>query len=329
MLHFNTQNLQFLACAFLFSFVGLVHAQYPSRPVQFIVAYGTGSADLMSRIAATCLSSRFKQPFPVINKPGGNAQVGGNFVKNSPPDGYTLLLTSSSTVTDLATVKSPTFDVRQDLEPITKLVSGTVGVYVNASSPFNTVEDFIAYAKASPGKVNYGTTGIGSVNHLSTEALALNAGINMVHIPYPQGTGAVLTALASNELHLVMISISGARPMLNSGKIRLLSVLEKQRAPSRPDLPTLIEAVPGMASLAGTVWWGLFAPPKTPRDLVQKLYAEISACLFDQTVRTALRKLGFEESEIIGNAPEEFRDSIIEDVRNLKDVVQRAKLPLL
>lgn len=309
--------------------MGCAQAQYPSKPVQMVVPYGAGSADLMARITTTCLSPRLKQPVLVVNKPGANTQLGGNFVKNSPPDGYTLILTSSATVTDLATTRTPSFDVRQDLEPITKLVYGKQGLYVNAASPINTVSEFIAYAKANPGKVNYATTGIASVNHLSTEAMALNAGISMVHIPYAQGTGALLTGLMSGEIQFVMVGMSGAQAALSTGKIRLLAVLEKQRAPSRPNLPTLVEDVPAMAAFTGTLWWGVFAPPKTSKDVIQKVHAEIVGCLNDQTVRGALKKLGFEDSEIVGNTPEEFRDSIIDDVNHLKDVVQRAKLPLL
>lgn len=329
MMHRLFSSMKLALAAVVLVCCGIAHAQYPARPVQLIVPYGPGSSDLMGRIVATCLASRFKQPVPVVNKPGANTQVGGVFVKNSPPDGYTLILTSSATVTDLAISRSPTFDVRQDLEAISKLVNGKQGLYVSASSTIKSVLEFLVYAKANPGLVNYGTTGIGSVNHLSTEALALNAGISMAHIPYPQGTGAVLTALLSGEVQFVMTGMSGAHGMLTSGKIRLISVLEKQRSPGRPDLPTLVEIVPGMASFTGTLWWGFFGPPKTSKEVAQKVQTEISGCLNDQNVRTSLKKLGFEDSEIIGNSPDEFRESINEDVRHLKDVVQRAKLPLI
>ncbi len=307
----------------------LAQAPYPSRPVQLVVPYGAGTSDLMGRISATCLSTRFKQPVPVLNKPGANAELGGVFVKNAPPDGYTLILTSSATVTDLATKKTPTFDVRQDLEPISKLGFGVQGLFINAALPANTVAEFITYAKANPGKLNFATTGIGSVNQLSTEALALNAGISIVHVPYPQGTGALLTALMSGEVQIVMTSLSSAQPALNSGKIRLLAVLEKQRSPSRPNLPTLVEGIPGMAAFTGTLWYGFFAPPKTPRDIIQKVHAEVVACLKEQTVRAALQKLGYEDNQIVANTPEEFRASIIEEINQLKDVVQRARMPLL
>ncbi len=314
---------------FVLGVYGPAQAQYPSRPVQLIIPYGPGSSDLMGRITASCLATRFKQPVPVVNKPGANTQVGGMFVKSSPPDGHTLIVTSSAGVTDLAMTKVPTFDVRQDLEAITKIVNGKQGLYLGAGSPVKSIGDFLAYAKANPGKVNYGTTGIGSVNHLATEALGLNAGISMVHIPYPQGTGAVMIALMTNEIQFVMTGMSGAIGTLNTGKIRLVSVLEKERSPNRPDLPALVEQVPGMTSFTGTLWWGLFSAPKTPRAIVQKVHAEAAACLSDPGVRGALKKLGFEDNDIIGNPPDEFRESINEDVRHLKEVVQRAKLPLI
>lgn len=318
-------GLAALACA------GGAQAQsvFPSRTVQLIVPYGAGSSDLMARIMSACLASHFKQAVPVLNKPGANTGVGNNFVKAAAPDGYTLLITSSSAVTDLAMLKTPTFDIRQDLDPVTKMVIGKQGLYVNAASPYSTLGDFLAYAKANPGKVNYGTTGTGSVNHLSVEAMALNAGIKMVHVSYSQGTGAVLTALMTGELQFVMIGMSGAQATLNTGKIRLLSVFEKQRPPSRPDLPTVVELMPAMGAFTGTLWWGFFVPPKTPRDITQKLHADITGCLADQNVRASLKKLGFEDNDIVGNTPDEFRASIAEEVRALKDVVQKANLPLL
>ncbi len=307
------------------------HAQspYPSRPVQLVVPYGAGTSDLMGRISAACLASRFKQPVLVLNKPGANAELGGNFVKSSPPDGYTLILTSSATVTDLATKRAPTFDVRQDLDPISKLGFGVQGLYVNASLPARTVAEFVSHARANPGKLNYATTGVGSVNQLSTEALALSAGIRIVHVPYPQGTGALLNGLMSGEIQIVMTSLSSAQPALSTGKIRLLAVLERERSPSRPNLPTLVEELPGMAIFTGTLWYGFFAPPKTGKDIIQKVHGEVVACLKDPAVKAGMQKLGFEENQIVANTPEEFRASIIEEINQLKDVVQRAGIPLL
>ena len=328
---FKTRSLQtMIACAsVLLAFDAGAQSPFPSRAVQLIVPYGAGSSDLMARITSSCLASRFKQAVPVINKPGANTQVGNSFVKMARPDGYTLLLTSSSAVTDLAIVKEPTFDIRQDLDPVTKMVIGKQGLYVNATSQLNTLADFLSYAKANPGKVNYGTTGIGSVNQISVEAMALDAGIKMVHVAYSQGTGAVLTALMAGELQFVMIGMSGAQAALNTGKIRLLSVFEKQRPPARPDLPTVVEIMPSMTAFTGTLWWGFFVPPKTPKEITQKVHAEIVACLGDPGVRAALKNLGFEDNDIIGNTPDEFRAAISDEVRSLKDVVQKANLPLL
>lgn len=302
---------------------------YPNKPVQLVVPYGAGTSDIMGRVSASCMATRFKQPVLVLNKPGANAELGGVFVKNAPPDGYTLILTSSATVTDLATKRNPTFDVRQDLEPITKLGFGIQGFFVNAGLPVSTIGELIAYSKANPGKLNYATTGVGSVNQLSTEAFALNAGIQLVHVPYPQGTGALLNGLMSGEIQIVMTSLSSAQPALATGKIRMLSVLEAKRSPLRPNLQTLVEALPGMANFTGTLWYGFFAPPRTPRDIIQKLHGDITACLRDPGLKAQLQKLGYEESQIVANTPEEFRASIIEEINQLKDVVQRAKIPLL
>jgi len=306
-------------------------SQYPSRLIQLVVPYGSGgSSDLMGRLSAVCMSARFKQPVVVLNKPGANAEIGGKFVSNASPDGYTLLLSSSATVTDLVTKRSPTFDVRKDLAPITKLGFGIQGIFVNVDLPAKTVSEFIAYAKANAGKINYASAGIGSVNQLSTEALALNAGLNMVHIPYEQGTAALLTGLMRGDVQLVLTSYTSAQSALKTGKIRLLGVLEKERSPTRPNLPTVVETVPGMASFVGTLWYGFFAPPKTSTDVIAKAHAEIAGCLKnDATLRSALREMGYEDTQIIADTPQHFADSIQNEINQLRDLVKRANIPLL
>jgi tripartite-type tricarboxylate transporter receptor subunit TctC len=303
-------------------------ADFPSKAVQLVVPYGAGPSDVLARITAACLSTHLKQSVIVLNKPGANATLGANFVKTAAPDGHTVLLAASATVTDLVTTREPTLDVRQDLEPITKAVFGIQGVYVNTSLPVHNIADLVEHAKANPGKLNYATTGIGSVNHLSTEALALTTGINMVHIPYAQGTGPLLTALMSGEVQVVLTDVGGAQAALDSGKVRLIAVLTKERAPSRPNIPTVIESLPAMAIYTGTLWYGFFAPPKTPKDIVQRLHSELTACLNDPQVRASIKKLGYEDNQFVANTPDQFRASILEDVSRLKEVVQKANIAL-
>lgn len=316
--------------AAIFALVLLVdtaHA-FPEKTVQLVVPYGAGPADVLGRITASCLSPRLKQPVIVLNKPGANAMIGNTFVKMAPPDGHTIILTASATVTDLATSKAPAFDIRQDLEPITKFASGVQGLYVNAALPIHSVKDLVDYAKAHPAELNFASTGVGSVNHISTEALAITTGIKMVHVPFPQGTGPFLAALMGGQIQFAMTDVSGAQAALDSGKVRLIGVLTKERVPSRPEIPSIVESFPELGAYTGTLWYGYFAPPKTPKDIVQKLYAEITACINDPQVRIQLKKFGYEDNQIIANTPEQFRNSILEDIGRVKDIVQRANIPL-
>ena len=302
---------------------------FPSKPVQLILPYGAGGpTDLMARIVTSCLSPRLKQPVVVLNRPGANGQLAAKAVKTAAPDGHTLLLAASAMVTDLVTTESPTFDPREDLEPITKLAYGIQGVFVNAALPINSMNDLIAYVKSRPGQLNYATAGIGSVNHLSTEALMLTSGIKIVHVPYAQGTGPLLNALMSGEVQLVLTDLNGVQAALDTGKVRLIAVLTKDRMRSRPNVPTVIESVPAMAAYTGTLWYGFFAPPKTPKDVVQKAHEVVTGCLKDGEVRASLNKIGYDDEQIVANTPEQFRTSIVEDVNRLKDIVQRANLKL-
>ena len=306
-----------------------IHAQpYPNKSIQLIVPYGAGPSDMLARHVGVCLSSRVRQSVVVLNKPGASGEVGANFVKLAPPDGHTLILAASATVTDLVTKQAPTFDVRQDLEPISKLAFGVQGIFVNAALPIGNAAELVNHARANPGKLNYATTGIGSVNHLSTEALSLSTGIQMAHIPYPQGTGPFLSALMAGEVQLALTDVGGAQAALDSGKVRLIGLLTRQRMPSRPAVPAIVETFPDMATYTGTLWYGFFAPPRTPADVIQKAHAEITACLNDPQVRASFRKMGYEDNQIVADTPAQFKASILDDIARLKEVVRQANIQL-
>jgi tripartite-type tricarboxylate transporter receptor subunit TctC len=302
---------------------------YPRKTVQLVVPYGAGGpTDLMARTMATCLTKRFKQQVIVLNKPGANGELGANLVKAAAPDGHTIMLGASAVVTGLVTAAAPTFDVRRDLEPISKLAVATQGIYVNASLPIYSIAELVNYAKLQPEKLNYATVGIGSVNHLSTEAFSQVAGIRMVHIPYPQGTGPFLSALMSGEVQVALTDLGGAQAALDSGKVRLIGFLSRERMTTRPMVPAVVEALPAMAPYTGTLWYGFFAPPKTPTDIIRVLNGEVATCAKDSGVMTTFAKIGYEANQIIINSPEEFRTSIQDDVVRLKDVVQKANIQL-
>lgn len=303
-------------------------SDFPNRSIRLIVPYGAGPGDSLARIVASCLTQTTRQAVVVMNRPGANAVLGAKMVSTSAPDGYTILLAASATVTDLVTSQNPAFDVRTELEPITKLASGVQGVYVHSELPIRSMQELVDYARARPGELNYATAGIGSVNHVSTEAFATTAGFKMVHVPFPGGTGPFLTALMAGQIQLALTDLGGAQAALDSGRIRLLGILAKQRLQSRPNVPAVVESFPDMAAYTGTLWFGFFAPPKLSADLVGALHKEITGCLNDPQTRAQIRSFGYEESQIVANTPAQFKASILEDIERLRDIVQRAGIAL-
>ena len=306
-----------------------VHAQYPNRPMQVVIPFGPGgSTDRMGRLTASCLSARYKQPVVAVNKAGANSAIGANAVKTAAPEGYTLLYGASTMVTDLAMGANPDFDIRRDLDPITKILFGVQGVFVHAGLPIQSVADLVAYAKTNPGKLNYGTVGVGSVNHLATEALAMTTGTQLVHVPYAKGTAAFFLALMSGEIQLVLSEVNTGQPALESGRVRLLAMVASQRMPSRPNVPTLLETVPAAAPYVGNLWYGYFAPPHTPKDIIERNYAELRTCVADEDARVQFRKMGYENNQIVVNRPEEFKASILEDVVKISELVKKVSFSL-
>lgn len=302
---------------------GAATADYPTRPIQYIVPFTGGSTDVLARTLAACVSQKVGQPVIVVNKPGASGVLAANIVKASQPDGHTLMLGTSVAVTELVTRKDPEFDVRRDMEPITKIVSGLQAVYVNAQLPVNSLPELIAYAKARPGQLNYGTAGISSVNHISTEALSKVAGIRMTHVPYAAGgTGAQMSALMGGEIQVALTAVTSAQAALDSGKIKMIALLTDKREPSRPQVQAVVEVLPEMAPYLGTLWYGLFAPIKTSPEIVQSIHKTTTACLATSEVRASYKKLGFEESQIIGDTPAQFKASLLTDIANLSALVK-------
>ena len=326
MISISVRRITTVLAVIVTAFCTGVQAQYPNKPIQVAIPFGPGPSDLMARITATCLSSHYKQPVVVVNKPGANGFIGASFIKAAAPDGYTLGFAASTMVTDLAMGENTSFDVRKDLEPITKVVYGVQGIFINSELPVQTMADLVAYAKANPGKINYGSVGIGSVNHLATEALAVTTGTNLIHIPYPKGTAAFMTAVMSGELQMAMTDVNSAQGMLETGKLKLLAILSTQRLPSRPTVPLIPDAVPGMTRYIGNLWYGYFAPVQTSKEIIDRTYTELRGCLADEDVKGQFRKIGYEASQLVANRPDEFKASIADDVTKITDLVKKANI---
>jgi tripartite-type tricarboxylate transporter receptor subunit TctC len=324
-----TRRTGWLAAALLALGIGAAQAAFPERPIQVIVPYGAGGpVDMVARLLAPCMGERLRQPVVVVNRAGANGDIGAVAVRQARPDGHTLLFHASALTITMALAENPAFDVRRDFVPIMKVAAAIQGVYVPASMPIRTLPELIEHVRANPGRLNYGTVGIGSVNQLATEALAVATAMQMVHVTYSQGTPPMLTALMTNDIQLVMTDMNGAQSALDTGRIRLLALHARERLASRPEVPTLAELVPAMSPFIGMLWYGYVAPAGTPPDVVATLHGTLAACLQDPETRGNLRRAGYEDQQIVGDTPDAFRASLDPEITRLREVGRRAGVVL-
>ena len=270
------------------------HAQdnWPQRAVTLVVPFGAGgSADLTARIIATHLQARFGSPFVVDNKGGAGGSIGAGFVAKAPNDGYTLLVgTVSSNAINAALYTRLPYDLERDFQPVSLLVLFPNLLFVNPKIPAKSVTELIDYLKANPGKVNYGSSGIGTSSHLSAVMFAVATGTQMTHIPF-RSTGEVVNSMIGGHIDLGIDSMTTTIPHAQSGAVRALAVTTPQRNASMPDLPTIGETLPGYEA---TAWQGLFAPAGTPRPIVDRLAAEVKRILEMPDVAGSLKAVGAE-----------------------------------
>ena len=283
----------FVAAAFFaLSIASHAHAQdaWPQRAVTLVVPFGAGgSADLTARILSTHLQAKFGQPFVVDNRAGAGGSIGAGFVAKAANDGYTLLVgTVSSNAINAALYTRLAYDLDRDFQPVSLLVRFPNLLIVNAKLPVRSVADLIAYLKANPGKVNYGSSGLGTSSHLSVVMFALATRTEMTHIPF-RSTGDVINNLIGGNIDLGIDSMTTTISFAQSGAVRALAVSTPQRNASAPDLPTIGETLPGYEA---TAWQGLFAPAGTPRPIVDRLAAAVKAILERPDVAAQLTAVG-------------------------------------
>jgi tripartite-type tricarboxylate transporter receptor subunit TctC len=298
------------------------HAQsYPQRPIKLVVPYPPGgSTDPVARLLAAEIEKPLGQPVVVENKPGAAGSIGTELVARAAPDGYTILLHTSVVTTDPSFKKNLAYDVKRDLAPVLQVVTGPYLLVANPSLPVKTVAELIAYAKANPGKLNFGSAGVGSSGHLIGEMFKLAAGIDMVHVPY-KGGGPSIAGLMANEVQVVFDTINTSRPLVEAGKLRALAVTSAKRAPLMADVPTVSES--GLKDFTIVFWLGVFAPGKTPQPIVDKLYAVMRAALDNPSMRDKLTATG---AVIEGLAPADFAKVIDADIMNWKKVIETARI---
>ncbi len=263
----------------LFASTTFVHAlDYPSRPLRLIVPTAPGGGtDFTGRLVAAKLSESLGQQVVVENRGGGGGSVGADNAAKSTPDGYTLLLGSIAThAVNPALYKKLPYDHIKDFAPVSLIGTVPNALVVHPSVPAKSVQEFIAYAKANPGKINYGSSGVGSPPHLSMELLRSLTGINLVHVPY-KGAGPALADLLGGQVQAMCTSLAGLINFIKSGRVRALGVTTAKRNPQLPDVPTIVES--GIPGYEVTIWYAVFAPVATPRAIVQKLNTEMVKAL--------------------------------------------------
>lgn len=322
-----TQTMRILcclaACAAAMLPQALYAQAYPSKPIRMIVPWPPGGGtDIVARTVAQKMSENMSQQVFIENKPGAAAIIGTDLVAKAEPDGYTVLMGNlGPNAANAALYKQLPYDVVKDFAPVSLVATAPYIMVVHPSVPAKSVQEFIDLAKKSPGKLNFGTGGIGSPPHLATELFAMLAGVRMEHIPY-KGGAAHTTALLAGQVQLTLNSPLEVLPHARAGKLRALAITTGKRSDIAPELPTLAEAgVPGYEFL---VWWGLLAPAKTPADIVTRLHAEATKALHSPDVRERMTKLG---ANVVGGTPQEFAAYIQSEMVKWKKVAMEAKLP--
>ena len=290
---------------------------YPSKPVKIVVPFAAGgTTDVVARLLGPKLGEAWGQPVIVENKTGAGGNIGADLVAKSPADGYTLLMTSGSIVTANQFIyKNLSYDPAKDLVPVTNVATNPLLITVHPGFPAKDLKEFIAYAKANPKKVNFGSAGVGTQTHLGAENFAHAAGIEMTHVPY-KGESAALTDLIGGVIHMVTPNLGGAIQHIQSGKIRLLGVTSKERVAQFPDAPAVAEVIPGFEN-AG--WFGLVAPAGTPRDVIDRVYRDTAKILQSDDFKARLAQIGMFP---VGNTPSDFGKAIREESERWEKVVR-------
>ena len=290
-------------------------AQYPNKPIKWIVPYPpAGTTDVLARIVAQWLSENIGQQVLVENKPGAGNNIGTEFVINSPPDGYTMLLVNPANGINASLYKKLPFNFVRDIAPVAGIVRTPNVMVLTTKLPMKTVAEFLAYCKANPGKISMASSGSGTSTHLSGELFKSMTGCNMVHVPY-KGAGPALTGLIGGQVQVFFDNLPSSAGHIKSGNLRALGVTSTTRDPSFPDVPTVADTVPGYEA---TAWFGVGMPKGTPREAIDKMNAAINKALADPKLRARLAELG---GSPIPGTPEDFGKTIVAETEKWAKVV--------
>jgi tripartite-type tricarboxylate transporter receptor subunit TctC len=281
------------AILFGLALVGGACAQtYPTKPVRLILPFPPGApSDLVGRTIGQKIGEQMGQNFLPDNRTGAGGTVGLSLVAKAPPDGYTLLVSSPTMALSPLLYSNLSYDPIKDFAPVARLASIENVMLVHPSVPAKTLKDFITLARSRPGKLNYGSGGPGTTNHLANELLRSLERLNMVHVPYKGATLATV-ALMGGEVDEVIVSVASVLPLIKAGKVRALAVLSEKRVTTLPDVPTSKEA--GFPNFQMSIWYGMFAPAGTPRDIVTRLHREVAKAMDDPALRKHMANAGMD-----------------------------------
>src|SRR5262245_4132110 len=312
--------LQLAACAAaLPTFAHIARAQaYPTRPVRLIVGFPAGGVgDVLARLMGQWLSDRLGQPFVIENRPGAATNIATEAVARAAPDGHTLLWITAANAINASLYEKLSFNFTRDITPVASVVRGPGVMEVNPAVPAKTIPEFIAYAKANPGKVNLASSGLGTVSHVAGELFKLMAGVDMVHVPY-RGAAPALTDLISGQVQVMILPIISSIEHIKSGRLRALGVTTAARLDVVPDIPTVAEFLPGYEV---SDWTGIGVPRGTPAEIVERLNSEINAGLENPKIKARLAELG---SQLMPMSRAEFGKLIAGETEKWAKVVASA-----
>ena len=289
---------------------------YPTRPVRMVVPYPAGIApDIVARVVAQPLSQRLKQQFIVDNRPGGASNVGTAMVAHAPPDGYTLLVVTTTNAINTSLYDNLDFDLIRDFAPVAGLVRLGLVIVVHPSVPAQTLGEFIAYAKANPGKISMGSGGNGSPAHVTGELFKMMTGVNLTHVPY-RGAGPAITDLLGGQIQVTFTDMAASIEYIRAGKLRALAVTTATRSEALPDIPTVGDFVSGFEA---SQWVGLCAPKNTPPEIIGKLNTEINTGLADPRLKARFADLG---GTVLPGSPADFGKLIAAETEKWGPVVK-------
>ena len=293
---------------------------FPRRAITLVLPYAAGGiTDQMTRLVAAKVAENVGQPVVIENRPGGGGQVAAGYVKQSPPDGYTLLIGDIGTHAINASLYSKlSYDPVKDFVPVIELVELPHVLVVPREGPIATMADLVAFARKNPGSLTYGSVGVGSGAHLLGELLKSDSKVDIIHAPY-RGSSQIVPDLMSSRIGLFFGAVGSMAPLIQEGKLRGLMVTDRQRSALLPDIPSAVEVNAPVLDLK--VWFGVLAPAATPTPIVERLNAEFAKALTDPEVRQRLTKLG---ANIVGGTPQAFTDVIAADTERLSKVVKNS-----